>query len=1575
MGVPIAVTRLDDRERMASQLRIWRERLIDPSRGNPLLGINRARTSKLRAASPAASQLFDAMVLDGKKLRLPLVYRGPLRQAAEVSIDGDAEPVWRVREGDIRFEAEPTDIYRRLRRIRDNARTTIEERGVTTLHLTIGAVSWDDALLGPSVAPLWLIPCALENTGPDDPLLLVATEEEPQANPALALFLRERYKKVLPPLPDEPAPGVILDLLEQTQALLGAEWQIADEAWLSTFSFETLTLYQDLDPDKVLEAALASDVIRGFAGLSVTVEPERSERLGDDLDMLPTPQVVPTPALPADSSQLEALTYAHAGRHVLIYGPPGTGKSQTIANLIADAIGQGKTVLFVSAKKAALDVVFDRLTKLGLDRFCLEAHSTKAGKGRVIDELRRTLEAADQTREANSHAELVRFITIREMLNEYVRELHRPREPLGRSVYEALGSYARLNDVPAVSCPLPWKDLKTITQATLDGVIDSLRDLQSHASVFRERETHPWRGCRVPIASYAALEILTAALQLAQAVWTEIIELSSRLEPFVGGLTDRSLKDLEDATAGFQALQTATWLPEGWTAKPLSEIEAATLALTTAAEKSKALRDARERFRELAGEADPIDALPMLAPALERFDAWYKRMLPPYFAWKRHVQKHLALQSSSFEDITRLARLSREIADIADWLQQREQDLSLLLGSATKQFTAEALQDAASAYGAAATLRHGRVRLGALASAPRPTVVGPEVRAAAIALLGRLPTHHAELSDALGKIDDAWGGHFVDSLGAQETPAAAGVARCEEPLRSPNRLTEWVNLYQATERCRAQGLGPFIKALAPYGTETAINIFGRRFLRLWIDEQITGTPALAHFKGLSRESLVQEFANLDHSLRKADVATVADNAARRAAQINQTGYVARDSQLGILRRELQRRRPRPLRRLFADIPQVLQAIKPCMLMSPVSVSTYLALDRMSFDVVVFDEASQLPPPEAIPAILRARQVIVAGDDKQLPPTSFFSSSLFSEENDDGDDDTKEVLESLLHDCQATVPLLQPAWLRWHYRSKDERLIAFSNRAFYEGSLITFPSPGSPQDRGVQLHYVTDGVWDRGGSRTNRTEARAVAQLVIQQLDAHPERSIGVVALNVSQKEAIEDALEEVLLLRADLREQLGAEGDEPFFIKSLENVQGDQRDTIIISVGYGRDASGTVHLNFGPLNREGGWRRLNVLVTRAKYLTLLVTSLRSTDLGAVAPDNRGATSLRQFIEYAERGGRHAPESARLTGAETNDFEDAIATALRARGLVIDEQVGASSFRIDLAVRDPRDLNWYLLGIECDGATYHSSRAARDRDLLRAEVLREMGWKLHRIWSVDWFRDPDEIVDHTMRAVQRAMGQGDPVTGVAAPPPVLPPLPQSPAPIPPPLAPRGPTYSPGLPYQRTPQERSLRELLLDPHQTEQLVSEVVRVVKAETPIHEDLVLIRLKTLHDIGRAGSNIVANYRTALDRAVQRRLVRRDKRGFLWTDPDTLAAFRVPSLAGDRPGIAYIPPEEIRLAVLHVVESQFGVPRESLLSATGRALGFDKPSSDTKDVIGEVVDTLIEKGELVVRGFQIELP
>jgi very-short-patch-repair endonuclease/DNA polymerase III delta prime subunit len=1533
---------------------------------------------------PDPTALFDKFVVGETALRLPLVRKRPgKRERTEATDERAAEEDYVVEPGDLTFDAGPRDLLRRLRRIYDNARTTVEERGVTTLYLTFGALRWEDPMLGESIAPLWMVPCEFESFGPNAPLRLSRADDEMQLNPALELYLRERQKITLPAITEDPNLEDWDKFVASVRACVREQgWAVSTEIWLSTYTFESLVIYQDLKA--MADVALTNGTVAALARARSIHEV--SEGLGEEImDALPTPDKIPLPVLPTDSSQLKALAIASSGRNLVIHGPPGTGKSQTISNLIAVALGQKKKVLFVSAKMAALNVVYDRLAKLGVGRFCLEAHSTKAGKAKIIEELKRALDA-DQEDGALDKERLDELIRLRGQLNEYVAELHRKIEPIGRSIYQIIGRLEKLSNAPDVKAALPWEDLVAVTRADLANALDALRDLGVQADVFDSRAWHPWRGFAVQPGAGAKHEEIEKGLRTilrgAGRLHDELAGLSVLFGPDLVSLPIGTLRTLVSV---FESLSHTHRLPKGWGSRPLEELTNGATLFESAAAQAKELASKKAQYDKVL----PMqfrEAIHLLTPAGEKFTSWLRVFDPAYWRWRSSVIRQLRPGApSDFASLRMYLMVARRLGAIEAWFErQREALLPEIEGRDMN--SPEVLGKIAEELRVASTIR-GVIASNRLTGAQNSPQIGVDIRRHAAAAVEIL--RDPEVAYALSKIDTAWPQGFVDGRKSADSTLSAMIERSQQVLAALPKMHEWIVLQHTLSKCGALGLAKFIDALGSISAWLARPAFERRFYTLWLNAAIQRSPVLAVFSGLRREEQIEQFRLLDTEIQKSArgrVRAVGSEPARRIATA-QSGstYV---SEVSILRRELEkRRRIKPLRKLFSEIPNALQALKPCMLMSPLSVSTFLKPGSVSFDLVVFDEASQLPTQEAIPAILRANQVVVAGDANQLPPTSFFDASIIFDEYGDEEetDEWLEPLESLLDDCVAINPAFERTHLRWHYRSRDERLIKFSNHYFYENALITFPSvSANAEGQGVRLEYLPEGVWDRGRSRTNRREARRTAELVVEQFECHPDRSVGVVAMNVTQREAIEDSLSELIEGRPYLSPLLDSNRPEPFFVKSLENVQGDERDTMIISVGYGKSSDGALSLNFGPLNREGGWRRLNVLVTRAKWQTILVTSMRSHELAAVNPNNKGAVALRNFLAYAESNGRIPGDGPVLPPGETNDFEDAVAEALRERGLEVDQQVGASQYRIDLAIRDPRDRTRYILGIECDGATYHSSRTARDRDLLRQQILRGQGWRLHRVWSTDWFRDKEKALKAVLRSLKIALeardGESPPAPGRGG---VTAPSQQS--------KPRtiihsdtaddkvtnvtGRRFRCGVPYQKYKGLGAAldREHLLDPNYLSSLAQRIAAIVRTEGPIHLELLVDRLKEMHGVARAGSNVQRN----VDRAVEsaERNCGIERRGnFLKARGSGLETFRIPG-EGVHRHLALVPPEEIELAILYIVEDQFGFQRDALPRAVAEVFGFERTSAGLSELVGDVVDDLVEHGKLRLSGINVYLP
>jgi very-short-patch-repair endonuclease len=1563
-----------DRERVRAQMRVWQDRVLDLTKSNPLIGLNRSRVTKLRVTSPDAVTLFSRLAVDETTLKLPRVRKrssGRTEPDQDSLLDGEEAFEWVVNPGDITFDAKAAELLRALKRLHDNARTTVEERGVTTLHLTFGALRWRDELFGDSVSPLWMVPCELENKGPDAPLRLRAVDEEAQINPALEYCLRERHKIRLPELVEDPDATSLTRLLRDVRELVREQhWDVTDEVWLSTFSFESLVIYRDLKA--LADVAVDHQVVATLARAVPAVG--ASEALGDDLDSTSPSSGVPIPVLSTDSSQLAALTVAATGRHVVVHGPPGTGKSQTIANLIADALSNNRKVLFVSAKMAALNVVHGRLKELGLQHFCLEAHSTKAGKQKIIDELRRTLEHEAVSDSSALDRDLQGLLRVREQLNAYARDLHKKIEPLSTTVHRAHGRLAQLHGTPDVRGPIPWPNPLTASREELNGCVEVLEELAANAATFDHRASHPWRGFAIEQFGVSEEEAIDAALRDVIQTCDRILAAATQLESLMTGAQDLSVREWMSLREPLLALSNTPELPKCWYERSVGELEAIEALFREGSSKKKELDTLDNDLRQVTVKP-PSELVTVLADVRGRFRSWHAPLLLSFWRWRREAR-------GAFRTGIRFSRRQCEVVlqmaaravELQEWLQVHGHELGTYT-TKPEGGTADELLALADVFSIA---RLWRQRLSAIGQNPAPVVtINGDVRNAIRDLLAALPTDGRPSQRAFQHVNRHWPHGFAGDAGTDDAPVPALLRRCGALVDSQHDVRDWVRLHRVLERCAARELSPFLESLGTVSAAIAPRVFQKRFWRLWVSAALEQHPSLTDFTQVKGADLLEKHRLLDERVRRLAVARAQQAASAPATRVKLAQDVP-DTEVGILRYELQKkRRVKPLRKLFAEIPYVLQALKPCLLMSPISVSTYLNAKALRFDVVVFDEASQLPTAEAIPAILRAGQVVVAGDSNQLPPTSFFETSLIGDDDsgEAGDVDAQPVpLDSLLDDCVAIVPTFHEAHLRWHYRSRDERLIKFSNHFFYEKRLITFPA-ATPQQAGQGVRFVSvpDGIYDRGRSRTNRTEARVVARLAMEHFTQFPDRSLGIVALGLSQREAIEDALSEALANRPDLLPFFDTARDEAVFVKSLENVQGDERDTMLISVGYGRDENGGISMNFGPINADGGWRRLNVLVTRAKWECILVSSLRASDLAAINANNRGAVSLRAFLEFAERNGELPAEPAVVTEGETNDFEDAVRAALLDRGFSVDAQVGASQYRIDLAVRDRRDATKYVLGIECDGASYHSSRTARDRDLLRQQVLRGMNWRIHRVWSTEWFYERERAVDGILRSIEQAEhrpateGVSVPVTESTEPPPNVG-RQAKPAEVP-------RKYEAGVPYQvYCPDQRLNRDHLLQRTYTTVLARTIGELVAVEGPIHYDFLLERLKHLHGIERAGSNVQANIKQAIRQAMRWETIAHDPRSpFYRCQAHPLQRFRIGPDGVSR-GIDQIAPEELALAVLYMVEDQFGVSEERAPSVIARLFGTERLWTENAAAIRSVIDDLVSKGTLRRSGTQLYL-
>ncbi|MDH7603193.1 MAG: DUF3320 domain-containing protein, partial [Armatimonadota bacterium] len=755
------------------------------------------------------------------------------------------------------------------------------------------------------------------------------------------------------------------------------------------------------------------------------------------------------------------------------------------------------------------------------------------------------------------------------------------------------------------------------------------------------------------------------------------------------------------------------------------------------------------------------------------------------------------------------------------------------------------------------------------------------------------------------------------------------------------------------------------------------DTFDRSYYQWWVQREIKRDPVLRGFSRPEFELRVQQFRELDQKYLKL---TQDEIRARLALHLSEViGAAKYRAELSILRRERQkRRRFMPLRQLFSKIPNVLHRLKPCLLMSPLSVAQYLDPAHPQFDIVIFDEASQIPVWDAIGAIARGREVVLVGDPKQLPPTNFFNRSL---EFDTVEEEEIEDLESILDECIAAG--LPELYLRWHYRSLNESLITFSNCRYYENRLFTFPSPSHSE--AVFLRLV-NGVYDRSGTRTNRIEADEVVNEVVRRLrDAELSKySIGIVTFNLMQQKLIEDLLDEKRQKYPEIDPYFYSESapkGEAVFVKNLENVQGDERDVILFSICYGPDAQGYISRNFGPLNKDGGERRLNVAITRARHQLVVFSSMTADQIRLSQTSARGVADLKDFLDYAQRGMLAIPERPEYT-REVNyrsALEREISEKLRELGYEVHCQVGCSGCRIDLAVVDPEYPERYLLGIEYDGDNYYRVKTARDRDRLRQLVLENLGWRIHRVWSIDWWRSPNAEVERVKEAIEQAkqlgcrIHQADATLVSAARPERLASIPESA--VRPSEQPRGQVDRDEALLEYVPYK--VQDILGDINDfysssADNAIREVIEnVVIQEGPVSFGIVVRRVAAHWGITRVGSQVAERIKRIGMRANVRR-VKSEGRLFFWPpnlDPDKYRIFRVSRNSDVRRSPKDIAPQEIANAALYVLRRHGSMPADDLIVETARVLGFARTGKDVASCIRAAIKILKKRGEAFESG------
>lgn len=1557
-----------------SKVEQWKSHLLDLSKRNRLLYFRQLKRGNVLITEPEAEGVFQYLVIEGHKLTIDEAKsEQPALTGLEEEpalVEGDRP----VRPGTARTGLSGPQLAATLYSMWRKARTALEEQGVNVLFLTFGMLEWYESESSSEkvLSPIVMVPVTIERASVTKPYSVELLDEDVLVNPTLALKMQNDFGFAIPEAPtdwEQTSLSAYLDGLSFAMRKR-TRWSVRREVYLGLFSFEKLVMLKDITDhaqevkEHPLVAALAGQVSEhSWSSADLTV---------DNLDRALLPQDT-FQVLDADSSQQEALLLAKRGVSFVVQGPPGTGKSQTIVNLIAESLAQGKQVLFVSEKMAALEVVYKRLQECGLDEFCLEAHSHKANKKAIVAQLGKALDAHETATRPADPAALEQLQRVRNKLNEYAQALHAPVTALRRTPYRVHGELAAVQHLPDMYFSLDR--IGDIDEQRLAMLKDAVSSLARFPGLLADRESHPWRATTVTTLSFQTYGEIRGHLTALMRSLLDLGEMAEQAASRLGLPQPQSRPDFGWVADVLEIVVLSPSPPTSWLSATadLSTIRAA----LASARQTQANRARGIAWLE-THHTDAIYALDNLSELADRFHKKYRSALrvlvPGYGRDKKAIQATaLGTKKINYKRARKAVRLAAYVCAAERWYEAESESHVAMFGDYYN-----AVDTQWDRVGTALEwTEHLRARF---ASAPIPdkTVALVCDTPDSIRMLSALATEFRQVLAAADRELEYFAMLFAPEWAVPGSPAAAAapLAMVIDAVRLRldhlQDLGTWLEFQQAIHGAVQVGLDSFLdEALAgTVGGTELLQAFLKRFYQLWLDVVYDTEPALGNFRGAAHDELVNQFRVLDigqmDSARRRIVAKLA------ALRPTTSWMEAPSSEVAILRREVEKKkRHKPIRRLFAEISHLLPAIKPCLMMSPLSVSQFLSASRVRFDVVVFDEASQICPEDAVTALMRGGQAVVAGDRHQLPPTPFFKS-LGLESDEESEDQGSEVLESLLQEWSVTMPTTM---LRWHYRSRDESLIAFSNHTIYDDRLITFPNARlEDETQGIRFVYVADGIYDRGHSRTNRREAKRVAELVVEHFGAFSERSLGVVAFSEAQREAIDNELELMARDRPELEQYLyPSKSPDAFFVKNLENVQGDERDVMFFSVGYGRDNLGRMTMNFGPLNGEDGIRRLNVAITRARYQVKLVSSILPEDIDAAHP-NPGVQMLRNYLNYARHNGHRDAlfgVTNAVAGAEgESGFEDAVYESLTRAGLVVQKQVGCSGYRIDLAVVDQEHPGRYLLGIECDGATYHSSRTARDRDRLRQQVLEDLGWTIHRIWSRDWVANPDAQVQAVLASVEHArqtpLGPVRPrrqsklatstVTQSAGAPPVVRERPQ-----------RAEAHVRSLPAPTRPanvsEYKSARLKrqgnFQDFYSAGSIHPVLLQLVQEEGPIHQEVACRKVAACWGISRVGHNVQARIMDGIRRlAADRRLVVRE--GFLWMPDQTHAIVRQPPMGESARPIDHIALEEIEAAVLLCLTNSFSLTPDDLIMETARLLCYDRVGENIKQRIGLAIKRLV---------------
>lgn len=1537
-----------DREKQDFSKKIlWERKLLDLGMRNTLLNMRLTRTM-VPLLSSSLDDLEDALA-DGGDFSIQPRPTDWYPSGGKVGfeslhiVEGYKELLYsEFKNGRLRSALTEAELANAVKNLYRSARTDMEENGANTLYMALGLLKWFESgrSTKPRYAPLLLIPIEMIRKSAATGYVIRLRDDEAQMNITLLEKLRQDFSieiNGLDPLPMD-SKGVDTRRVFATvrQDIMNQKrWDVLESACLGIFSFSRFVMWNDIH--NRAEDLARNKVVRSLMENHLTWEAEEmriDDQVPEDKVLLP---------IAADASQLFAIESAGEGKSFVLHGPPGTGKSQTITALIANVLSQGKTVLFVAEKMAALEVVQKRLANIGLAPFCLELHSNKAKKKDVLEQLGKASDVAKYRSSGEYAASAERIASLRKDLNLYASALHR-EQPCGKSLFVLINEYQAYQSA---------KDIRGFSDGFFESVTsNTLYDLDTIVNrlvVAGRAVGHPHGHPLTPVKckSYSQ-QLRRSALEYADEYRQSLSTLDLSIKAFANAVKQSvpdGFNEIGELVKKAQCLVSFEEYPQTWVNSEKPEeylnrvIELCRHKTDAETYKTRLSERWSDGFLQLNGRK-----------LLEQYDMvsakWFLGKIIGMKQFRQQIQntaKGVIQDNLIRQDLQDLVSY-QEVKTLSD---EQFSDLSGCFESLYQGEKTDWNHISNTAQGAKDTIQKTR---------QIPGFDGLRVAYGADENVLKLAHHLSDAWTALFPVKRKWDNLLEIHDETDQDWLTRQIGICDDVSANNQNLREWVLWNNTCDEAEKAGLTPVVNAYKNGADHDSIVPAYRKAMYKGLAVQaIESDDALNMFSGVDFNEKISQFKKID---REMTALSQSEIYCRLAAQVpNFTRASIGSSETGILQRAIKSGgRGTSIRKLFEQIPNLLPKLCPCMLMSPISVAQYLDSNRKPFDLVVFDEASQLPTSKAIGALARGENAIIVGDPKQMPPTSFFASNTTDEEHL-----AEEDMESILDDCLALN--MPQTHLLWHYRSRHESLIAFSNSRFYENKLYTFPSVN---DRESRVHLVhVDGFYERGPKRINRSEAEAVVDELKRRCH-DPENSklsVGVVTFNISQQNLIDDLLTEACKDDPQL-EEWAYNSDEPIFIKNLENVQGDERDVILFSICYGPDQEGKVSMNFGPLNREGGWRRLNVAVSRARYEMIVFATLTPDQINLSRTSAEGVAALKGFMEFAAGQDLADTENSAIVQTELADgIVKSICDALHSYGYETDQLIGESAYKIDIGIVDPEDPEKYLLGILLDGTGYKEAKTTRDREIAQINVLEGLGWHILRVWTMDWWDNSDREIEriiNTLKSIDQDREKVNKKDLDNAEEAVSEPNEDQP------VSSDNDTKLKGLvvesisteqtnvqPYQITklPIVYMPADRFIDPYygNPQKVRERVLAVLEQESPISESLLTRRVVQSFSIARAGSRI-QNYMTGIYRSMNLKYTAYgDGERFYWKashNPGTYTEFRANTDADNKRDAKDIAVQEAANAVCRALEEQFSLPKDDLIRAAANLMGISRIGS-----------------------------